>query len=112
MDGRTRRRGGGGSKPAAGKGRRGDGESPEGHLDETRGELLTDSNGLTWRPLICLAEHGDGGVQGLAWYTTSLHQDTDGDVANDFFIEVLPAGFHAAECAPFPFPVPGAAFGI
>ncbi|CAI7792557.1 unnamed protein product [Closterium sp. NIES-53] len=101
MDGRTRRRGGGGSKPAAGRGRRGDGESPEGHLDETRGELLTDSNGLTWRPLICLAEHGDGGVQGLAWYTTSLHQDADGDVANDFFVEVLPAGFHAAECAPF-----------
>ncbi|CAI5460513.1 unnamed protein product, partial [Closterium sp. Yama58-4] len=87
---RARRRGGGRGE------RRGDGEGPEGCSADAIGELQTDSNGLTWRPLIRLAKRGDGGVQSLTWYITSLHQDADGDVANDFFVEVLPAGLHAS----------------
>ncbi|CAI5530523.1 unnamed protein product [Closterium sp. Naga37s-1] len=67
MEGRARRRGGGGSKPAAGRERHGDGEGPGVHLGDPRGELQTDSNGLTWRPLIRLAEHGEGGVQVGKW---------------------------------------------
>ncbi|GJP33729.1 hypothetical protein CLOM_g3447 [Closterium sp. NIES-68] len=102
VESRSRRRSGGGREPAEGRERRGDGD-----LRDNRGEIQTDSNGLTWRPLIRQAERGDGGVQGLSWYISSLHQDSDGDVANDFFVEVLPAqyrpsGNQAAEYAHIP----------
>ncbi|KAG8058014.1 hypothetical protein GUJ93_ZPchr0002g25950 [Zizania palustris] len=33
---------------------------------------------------------GDGGVQGFRWYTRKLRIDEDGDVADEFFDEVVP----------------------
>eukprot|EP00258_Populus_trichocarpa_P019828 XP_006385640.2 uncharacterized protein LOC18096960 isoform X1 [Populus trichocarpa] len=41
-------------------------------------------------PVIVSCNSGDGGVQGLRWYAKRLRIDEDGDVADEFFDEVLP----------------------
>ncbi|KAH8521471.1 hypothetical protein Peur_040155 [Populus x canadensis] len=41
-------------------------------------------------PLIVPCISGDGGLQGLRWYAKRLRIDEDGDVADEFFDEVLP----------------------
>ncbi|KAJ7003584.1 hypothetical protein NC653_008717 [Populus alba x Populus x berolinensis] len=41
-------------------------------------------------PVIVYCNSGDGGVQGLRWYAKRLRIDEDGDVADEFFDEVLP----------------------
>lgn len=41
-------------------------------------------------PLLVPCTAGDGGVQGLRWYARRLRIDEDGDVADEFFDEVLP----------------------
>ncbi|KAJ7952672.1 Phospholipid hydroperoxide glutathione peroxidase [Quillaja saponaria] len=40
--------------------------------------------------LLAPCDSGDGGVQGLRWYAKRLRIDEDGDVADEFFDEVLP----------------------
>ncbi|XVF52374.1 hypothetical protein PTKIN_Ptkin05aG0013500 [Pterospermum kingtungense] len=42
-------------------------------------------------PLLLPCSSGDGGVQGLKWYAKQLRMDEDGDVADEFLDEVLPA---------------------
>uniref|UniRef100_A0A2P2J712 Uncharacterized protein LOC105121582 n=2 Tax=Rhizophora mucronata TaxID=61149 RepID=A0A2P2J712_RHIMU len=42
------------------------------------------------RPVLLPCTSGDGGVQGLKWYTKRLRMDEDGDVADEFLDEVLP----------------------
>ncbi|PSR91641.1 Glucosamine-1-phosphate N-acetyltransferase [Actinidia chinensis var. chinensis] len=41
-------------------------------------------------PVLVPCAVGDGGVQGLKWYARSLKIDDDGDVADEFFDEILP----------------------
>ncbi|KAK9144488.1 hypothetical protein Sjap_004391 [Stephania japonica] len=41
-------------------------------------------------PVLTPSLLGDGGVQGLRWYAQRLKIDEDGDVADEFFDEVLP----------------------
>ncbi|KAK9067900.1 hypothetical protein SSX86_012011 [Deinandra increscens subsp. villosa] len=41
-------------------------------------------------PILMPCPAGDGGVQGLQWYTRSLKMDEDGDVADEFLEEVFP----------------------
>ncbi|EYU17490.1 hypothetical protein ABFS82_03G082800 [Erythranthe guttata] len=41
-------------------------------------------------PLLVFCPAGDGGVQGLRWYTRRLRIDEDGDVADEFLDEVSP----------------------
>ncbi|KAM0070076.1 hypothetical protein Hdeb2414_s0001g00009131 [Helianthus debilis subsp. tardiflorus] len=40
-------------------------------------------------PVLVPCPAGDGGVQGLQWYTRGLKIDEDGDVADEFLEEVL-----------------------
>ncbi|KAI3703513.1 hypothetical protein L1987_73643 [Smallanthus sonchifolius] len=40
-------------------------------------------------PILVPCPAGDGGVQGLQWYTRSLKIDEDGDVADEFLEEVF-----------------------
>ncbi|KAI3828697.1 hypothetical protein L1987_02805 [Smallanthus sonchifolius] len=40
-------------------------------------------------PILVPCPAGDGGVQGLQWYTSSLKIDEDGDVADEFLEEVF-----------------------
>ncbi|CAN8231553.1 unnamed protein product [Cochlearia groenlandica] len=40
-------------------------------------------------PVLQPSAAGDGGVQGLRWYTKQLLIDEDGDVADEFFEEIL-----------------------
>ncbi|KAL5208176.1 hypothetical protein ABZP36_032611 [Zizania latifolia] len=41
-------------------------------------------------PVLVPCPQGDGGVQGFRWYTRKLRIDDDGDVADEFFDEVVP----------------------
>ncbi|KAL9246925.1 hypothetical protein vseg_020403 [Gypsophila vaccaria] len=41
-------------------------------------------------PNLVPCNNGDGGVQGLRWYTTRLRIDEDGDVADEFLYIVSP----------------------
>ncbi|MCL7041062.1 hypothetical protein MKW94_003872 [Papaver nudicaule] len=40
-------------------------------------------------PLLVPTNHDDGGVQGLKWFAKRLRIDEDGDVADEFFDEVV-----------------------
>ncbi|KAK9266913.1 hypothetical protein L1049_027172 [Liquidambar formosana] len=41
-------------------------------------------------PVLIPCGHGEGGIQGLRWFAKRLRIDEDGDVADEFFNEVLP----------------------
>ncbi|XP_010538509.1 PREDICTED: uncharacterized protein LOC104812836 [Tarenaya hassleriana] len=41
-------------------------------------------------PVLLPCTAGDGGVQGLRWYSKRLRVDEDGDVADEFLEEILP----------------------
>ncbi|ERN09304.1 hypothetical protein AMTRI_Chr13g82750 [Amborella trichopoda] len=41
-------------------------------------------------PVMSQCSLGEGGVQGFKWYAKRLQMDEDGDVAEEFFDEVLP----------------------
>ncbi|KAJ1277692.1 hypothetical protein BS78_04G023100 [Paspalum vaginatum] len=43
-------------------------------------------------PVLVPCPQGDGGVQGFRWYTRRLRIDEDGDVADEFWDEVIPEG--------------------
>ncbi|WVZ78061.1 hypothetical protein U9M48_025832 [Paspalum notatum var. saurae] len=43
-------------------------------------------------PVLTPCPQGDGGVQGFTWYTRRLRIDEDGDVADEFWDEVIPEG--------------------
>uniref|UniRef100_A0A7N1A5Q3 Uncharacterized protein n=1 Tax=Kalanchoe fedtschenkoi TaxID=63787 RepID=A0A7N1A5Q3_KALFE len=42
-------------------------------------------------PVLVPCAPGQGGVQGLRWYTKRLKMDEDGDVADEFLEEIYPA---------------------
>ena len=44
--------------------------------------------------------HGDGGVQGIRWYTRRLRIDEDGDVADEFLDEVVPESLVNNDASP------------
>ncbi|CAM6094415.1 unnamed protein product [Calypogeia fissa] len=41
-------------------------------------------------PVVSRSAYGNGGVQGLTWYTEKLRVDDDGDVAQEFLSEATP----------------------
>jgi hypothetical protein len=44
-------------------------------------------------PVVSKCTYGNGGVQGLTWYSERLRVDDDGDIAEEFLSEVVPSGF-------------------
>lgn len=44
-------------------------------------------------PVVSKCTYGNGGVQGLKWYSERLRVDDDGDIAEEFLSEVVPSGF-------------------
>jgi hypothetical protein len=42
-------------------------------------------------PVVSKCTYGNGGVQGLKWYSERLRVDDDGDIAEEFLSEVVPA---------------------
>ncbi|CAA7393243.1 unnamed protein product [Spirodela intermedia] len=55
-------------------------------------------------PVFVPCDVGEGGVQGFKWHGRRLRIDEDGDVADEFFDEVLPVGPSAATENPRPPP--------
>ncbi|KAM7491100.1 hypothetical protein LguiA_034021 [Lonicera macranthoides] len=53
-------------------------------------------------PIILPCNHGDGGVQGFRWHAKRLRIDEDGDVADEFFDEVLPETLFKEDHKPSP----------
>ncbi|XP_042011802.1 uncharacterized protein LOC121760218 [Salvia splendens] len=55
-------------------------------------------------PLLVFCPSGDGGVQGLRWYTRRLRIDEDGDLADEFLDEVPPETSRSVEALESPAP--------
>lgn len=52
-------------------------------------KVVPSSHG-TYVPVIQEVARGEGGIQGLSWYCAGLRLDEDGDVAHEFWREVVP----------------------
>ncbi|CAN6271290.1 unnamed protein product [Urochloa humidicola] len=51
-------------------------------------------------PVLVPCPQGDGGVQGFRWYSRKLRIDEDGDVADEFWDEVIPESSINSDTSP------------
>ncbi|KAJ7513382.1 hypothetical protein O6H91_24G003900 [Diphasiastrum complanatum] len=65
-----------------------EGSSRRGNEDENGPSVKrpTRIRATTTGPVVSQCTYGDGGVQGLKWYSEKLCIDEDGDVAQEFFV--------------------------